>query len=111
MGMAGGRGLGIGPERGPAAGSGARVFDAVAGDRGRVVYKASFSNKDPMEIAFEGFCSRFDRYLPIMPPAYAVFRRYQSGDTQYLDRIGAVRTWAPGSLRRRTSHGPRTHYR
>ncbi len=114
-----------------------------------VVHKASFPNQDPMEIAFEDLCSRFDRYLqrlradgdkqrglvildksahettlqrmsvgfrtlgtrwgvirhladtPLFVDsrasrviqladhvAYAVFRRYQSGDTQYLDRIG-----------------------
>ena len=28
-----------------------------------VVHKASFPNRDPMEIAFEDLCSRFDRYL------------------------------------------------
>ena len=113
-----------------------------------VVHKDSFPNRDPMEIAFEDLCSRFDRYLqrlrangdtqrglvildksahettlqkmsvefrtlgtrwgvirsladtPLFVDsrasrviqladhvAYAVFRRYQSGDTQYLDRI------------------------
>ena len=115
-----------------------------------VVHKASFPNRDPMEIAFEDLCSRFDRYLqrlradgetqrglvildkstyettlqqmsvefrtlgtrwgviryladtPLFVDsrasrviqladhvAYAVFRRYQSGDTQYLDRIAS----------------------
>ena len=115
-----------------------------------VVHKPSFPNQDPMEIAFEDLCSRFDRYLQrlraagdrqwglvildksahettlqqmsvafrtlgtswgvirsladtplfvdsrasrVIPladhVAYAVFRRYQSGDTQYLDRIAA----------------------
>ena len=114
-----------------------------------VVHKPSFPNQDPMEVAFEDLCSRFDRYLqrlraggdtqrglvildksahettlqqmavgfrtlgtrwgvirlladtPLFVDsrasrviqladhvAYAVFRRYQSGDTQYLDRIG-----------------------
>jgi len=113
-----------------------------------VVHKTSFPNRDPMEIAFEDLCSRFDRYLqrlradgdtqrglvildksahettlqqmsvefrtlgtrwgvirnladtPLFVDsrasrviqladhvAYAVFRRYQYGDTQYLDRI------------------------
>ena len=113
-----------------------------------VVHKASFPNRDPMEIAFEDLCSRFDRYLHRLHAsgnpqrglvildksahettlqqmsiefrtlgtrwgvirhladtpffvdsrasrgiqladhvAYSVFRRYQSGDTQYLDRI------------------------
>ena len=113
-----------------------------------VVHKASFPNKDPMEIAFEDLCSRFDRYLqrlraegdrqrglvildesshettlqqmsvgfrtlgtrwgvirhladtPLFVDsrasrviqladhvAYSVFRRYQSGDAQYFDRI------------------------
>ena len=113
-----------------------------------VVHKPSFPSRDPMEIAFEDLCSRFDRYLqrlrasgdtqrglvildknayettlqnmsvafrtlgtrwgvirhladtPLFVDsrasrviqladhiAYAVFRRYQSGDTQYLDRI------------------------
>ena len=113
-----------------------------------VVHKASFPNRDPMEIAFEDLCSRFDRYLrrlradgqtqrgllildkstyettlqrmsvefrtlgtrwgvirnladtPLFVDsrasrviqladhlAHAVFRRYQSGDTQYFDRI------------------------
>ena len=28
-----------------------------------VVHKPSFPNRDPMEIAFEDRCSRFDRYL------------------------------------------------
>ena len=28
-----------------------------------VVHKDSFPNRDPMEIAFEDLCSRFDRYL------------------------------------------------
>lgn len=28
-----------------------------------VVHKASFSDRDPMEVAFEDLCSRFDRYL------------------------------------------------
>ena len=115
-----------------------------------VVHKASFPDRDPMEIAFEDLCSRFDRYLerlrasgdsqrgllildnstyettlqkmsvefrtlgtqwrvirhladtPLFVDsrasrviqladhvAYAVFRRYQSGDTQYLDRIAS----------------------
>ena len=115
-----------------------------------VVHKGSFPNRDPMEIAFEDLCSRFDRYLqrlrvagdpqrglvildkstyettlqqmsvefrtlgtrwgvirnladtPLFVDsrasrviqladhvAYAVFRRYQSGDTQYLDRIAS----------------------
>ena len=115
-----------------------------------VVHKPSFPSRDPMEIAFEDLCSRFDRYLqrlratgdrqwglvildksahettlqqmsvafrtlgtswgvirnladtPLFVDsrasraiqladhvAYAVFRRYQSGDTQYLDRIAA----------------------
>lgn len=115
-----------------------------------VVHKPSFPNRDPMEIAFEDLCSRFDRYLQRLRAngdrqrglvildksahettlqemavafrtlgprwgvirnladtplfidsrasrviqladhvAYAVFRRYQSGDTQYLDRIAA----------------------
>ena len=113
-----------------------------------VVHKASFPGQDPMEVAFEDLCSRFDRYLqrlwadgdrqrglvildksshettlqkmsvefrtlgtrwgvirhladtPLFVDsrasrviqladhvAYAVFRRYQSGDAQYLDRI------------------------
>lgn len=113
-----------------------------------VVHKASFPDRDPMEVAFEDLCSRFDLYLnrlradgdaqrglvildkstyettlqqmsvefrtigtqwgivknladtplfvdsrasrPIQLAdhvAYAVFRRYQSGDTQYLDRF------------------------
>ena len=113
-----------------------------------VVHKASFPNQDPMEVAFEDLCSRFDRYLhrlhangdtqrgllildksayettlqqmsvefrtlgtrwgvirhladtPLFVDsrasrviqladhvAYAVFRRYQSGDAQYFDRI------------------------
>ena len=113
-----------------------------------VVHKPSFPNRDPMEIAFEDLCSRFDRYLrrlrangdaqrgllildkstyettlqqmsvafrtlgtrwgvirnladtPLFVDsrasrviqladhvAHAVFRRYQSGDTQYFDRI------------------------
>ena len=113
-----------------------------------VVHKDSFPNRDPMEIAFEDLCSRFDRYLqrlraggdtqrglvildksahettlqkmsvefrtlgtrwgvirnladtPLFVDsrasraiqladhvAYAVFRRYQAGDTQYFDRI------------------------
>ena len=113
-----------------------------------VVHKASFRDRDPMEVAFEDLCSRFDRYLqrlraggdaqrglvildkstyettlqqmsvefrtlgtrwgvirrlaetPLFVDsrasrviqladhvAYAVFRRYQSGDTQYFDRI------------------------
>ena len=113
-----------------------------------VVHKPSFPGRDPMQIAFEDLCSRFDRYLqrlrgsgdtqrgllildknayettlqqmsvafrtlgtrwgvirhladtPLFVDsrasrvihladhiAYAVFRRYQSGDTQYLDRI------------------------
>lgn len=115
-----------------------------------VVHKPSFPNRDPMEVAFEDLCSRFDRYLQRLRAAgdrqwglvildksahettlqqmsvafrtlgtswgvirnladtplfvdsrasrviqladhvaYAVFRRYQSGDTQYLDRIAA----------------------
>ena len=115
-----------------------------------VVHKASFPERDPMEIAFEDLCSRFDRYLqrlrtggdaqrgllildnsayettlqrmsvefrtlgtqwrvirhlaetPLFVDsrasrgiqladhvAYAVFRRYESGDTQYLDRIAS----------------------
>ena len=114
-----------------------------------VVHKASYPNQDPMEIAFEDLCSRFDRYLlrlrasgdkqrglvildesahettlqrmsvefrtlgtrwgvikllaetPLFVDSrasrvvqladhvsYAVFRRYQAGDTQYLDLIG-----------------------
>ena len=113
-----------------------------------VVHKASFPNQDPMEIAFEDLCQRFDLYLrrlraagdnqrgllildnstyettlqrmalgfrtlgtkwgviqtladtPLFVDsrasrviqladhiAYAVFRRYESGDTQYLDLI------------------------
>ncbi len=113
-----------------------------------VVHKASYPNQDPMEVAFEDLCSRFDRYLqrlrssgdvqrglvildksahettlqqmsvefrtlgttwgvirnladtPLFVDsrasrvvqladhvAYAVFRRYQAGDTQYLDII------------------------
>ena len=113
-----------------------------------VVHKASYPNRDPMEVAFEDLCSRFDRYLqrlrgvgdaqrglvildksahettlqkmsiefrtlgttwgvirnladtPLFVDsrasrviqladhiAYAVFRRYQAGDTQYLDII------------------------
>ena len=113
-----------------------------------VVHKTSYPNQDPMAVAFEDLCSRFDRYLqrlradgntqrglvildksayettlqemsvefrtlgtrwgvirhladtPLFVDsrasrviqladhvAYAVFRRYQSGDTQYLDRI------------------------
>ncbi len=115
-----------------------------------VVHKPSFPNQDPMEVAFEDLCSRFNRYLqrlrangerqwglvildksahettlqqmsvefrtlgtrwgvirnlsdtPLFVDsrasrviqladhvAYAVFRRYQSGDTQYFDRIAA----------------------
>ena len=115
-----------------------------------VVHKPSFPDRDPMEIAFEDLCSRFDRYLRRMQAsgdrqrglvildrsahettlqqmsvgfrtlgtqwgvirsladtpffvdsrasrviqladhvAYALFRRYQYGDTQYLDRIAA----------------------
>ena len=115
-----------------------------------VVHKASYPNQDPMEIAFEDLCSRFDQYLqrlrnsgdaqrglvildksahettlqqmsvefrtlgtswgvikhladtPLFVDsrasrviqladhvAYAVFRRYQAGDTQYLDRIAS----------------------
>ena len=113
-----------------------------------VVHKDSYPGLDPMEVAFEDLCSRFDRYLqrlragrdtqrglvildksahettlqqmsvefrtlgtqwgvirnladtPLFVDsrasrviqladhvAYAVFRRYQSGDTQYFDRI------------------------
>jgi hypothetical protein len=113
-----------------------------------VVHKASFPNRDPMEVAFEELCSRFDLFLsrlraqgdrqrgllildesshettlqqmaldfrtlgtrwrvirnladtPLFVDsrasrvvqladhvAYAVFRRYQAGDTQYLDLI------------------------
>ena len=113
-----------------------------------VVHKPSFPNRDPMEIAFEDLCSRFDRYLHRLRAdgdtqrglvildqsshettlqrlsvefrtlgtrwgvirhladtpffvdsrasrviqladhvAHAVFRRYQSADTQYFDRI------------------------
>ena len=113
-----------------------------------VVHKTSFPNQDPMKIAFEDLCSRFDRFLqrlrakgdtqrglvildkstyettlqrmsvefrtlgtqwgvirsladtPLFVDsrasrviqladhvAYAVFRRYESGDTQYLDLI------------------------
>lgn len=113
-----------------------------------VVHKSSFPDRDPMEVAFEDLCSRFDQYLrrlrangdrqrglvildksahettlqqmsvefrtlgtqwgvirnlaetPLFVDsrasraiqladhiAYAVFRRYQYGDTQYLDRI------------------------
>lgn len=113
-----------------------------------VVHKDSYPNQDPMEIAFEDLCSRFDRYLRRLRAgdntqqglvildksahettlqrmsvefrtlgtqwgvirnladtpffvdshasrliqladhvAYAVFRRYQAGDTQYFDRI------------------------
>ena len=115
-----------------------------------VVHKASYPHLDPMEIAFEDLCSRFDQYLqrlrksgdpqsglvildksayettlqrmsiefrtlgtswgvikhladtPLFVDsrasrviqladhvAYAVFRRYQAGDTQYLDRIAS----------------------
>ena len=115
-----------------------------------VVHKPSFPNRDPMGVAFEDLCSRFDRYLqrlrangdrqwglvildksayettlqqmavefrtlgtqwgvirnladtPLFVDsrasrviqladhvAYAVFRRYQSGDAQYFDRIAA----------------------
>ncbi len=115
-----------------------------------VVHKASYPNQDPLEIAFEDLCSRFDQYLlrlrnsgdaqrglvildrsahettlqqmsvgfrtlgtswgvirnladtPLFVDsrasrviqladhvAYAVFRRYQAGDTQYLDRIAS----------------------
>ena len=115
-----------------------------------VVHKASYPNQDPMEIAFEDLCSRFDQYLqrlrnsgdvqrglvildksahettlqkmsvefrtlgttwgvirhladtPLFVDsrasrviqladhvAYAVFRRYEAGDTQYLDRIAS----------------------
>ena len=32
-----------------------------------VVHKASFPNQDPMEVAFEDLCSRFDRYLQRRP--------------------------------------------
>ena len=45
------------------------VLDVLAGayDTARafacVVHKASFPDRDPMEIAFEDLCSRFDRYL------------------------------------------------
>ncbi len=113
-----------------------------------VVHKPSFPNRDPMEVAFEDLCSRFDRYLgrlrasgddqrglvildnsayettlqqmsvefrtlgtrwgvirrladtPLFVDsrasrviqladhvAYAVFRRYHAGDTNYFDRI------------------------
>ena len=113
-----------------------------------VVHKSSFPNKDPMKIAFEDLCSRFDRFLQHLRAngdtqrgliildkstyettlqkmsiefrtlgtrwgvikrladtplfidsrasrviqladhvAHAVFRRYQSGDAQYFDRI------------------------
>ena len=38
-----------------------------------VVHKASFPNQDPMEVAFEDLCSRFDRYLQ---------RLRANGDTQ-----------------------------
>ena len=115
-----------------------------------VIHKASFPNQDPMEVAFEDLCSRFDRYLqrlrhggdaqrgllildksayettlqkmsiefrtlgtswgvirhladtPLFVDsrasrviqladhvAYAVFRRYQAGDTQYFDPIAS----------------------
>ena len=113
-----------------------------------VVHKASFPNRDPMEIAFEELCNRFDLYLgrlraagdtqrgllilddstyettlqrmavrfrtlgtkwgtvkfladtPLFVDsqasrviqladhlAYSVFRRYEAGDTQYMDQI------------------------
>lgn len=113
-----------------------------------VVHKPSFPKRDPMEVAFEDLCSRFDRYLqrlrangdtqrgllildksahettlqrmsvefrragtrwgsirnladiPLFVDsrasrviqladhvAYAVFRRYQAGDSQYFDRF------------------------
>ena len=116
-----------------------------------VVHKGSFLGKDPMEIAFEDLCSRFDQYLQRLSTtktterglliidksthettlqqlslsfrtlgnrwgstirhiaetplfldskasrvvqladhvAYSVFRRYQHGDTNYLDIIGS----------------------
>ena len=115
-----------------------------------VVHKASFPNQDPMEIAFEDLCQRFDLFLSRLRTggdtqrglvildkstyettlqqmavkfrtlgtqwnviqnladtplfvnsqasrmiqladhvAYAVFRRYESGDTQYLDLIAS----------------------
>ena len=113
-----------------------------------VVHKPSYPNRDPMEVAFEDLCSRFDLYLQRLSGsgsgqrgllildnsayettlqrmsvefrtlgtrwgvirhladtpffvdsrasrviqladhvAHAVFRRYQTGDTQYFDRI------------------------
>ena len=130
------------------------VLDVLAGAYdtarafARVVHKASYPDRDPMKVAFEDLCKRFDRYLqhlradgdtqrglvildkstyettlqqmsvefrtigtrwgtirnladtplfvdsrasrPIQLAdhvAHAVFRRYQSGDAQYLDRF------------------------
>ncbi len=40
----------------------ANAYDTARAFAG-VVHKPSFPNRDPMEIAFEDRCSRFDRYL------------------------------------------------
>ena len=57
-----------------------------------VVHKPSFPNRDPMEVAFEDLCSRFDRYLG---------RLRASGDDQrglvILDN-SALRDHAPADV-------------
>ncbi len=46
-----------------------------------------------MEMAFEELCNRFDRYLSRLRVAgdrqYAVFRRYEHGDSQYFEVIAS----------------------